>query len=260
MGLSIPNTEQVLILIFVFLRIVAILVMIPVLGETSVPLRVKAGLAILISLLVFPSVRADIPHFQTEAEIVVIVIAMAGEVLIGVVIGFAARIIFAGIQFAGEMIGLQMGFSIVNVIDPVSSAQVSIMAEFQYMIAMLVYLAIDAHHIFIFAIVDSYRIVAPFGYHFSGPLIQALIIFSKGLFITAIKVSAPVMAVLLFTNVALGVLARTVPQMNVFIVGFPLQIAVGLTIMGLTIPVFVHLVQRALNSLNTEVHTLLRLM
>ena len=260
MGLPILNTEQVLILTFVFIRISAILFMIPALGEKSVPIRVKGGLAILISLLVFPSVRAEIPHFQAEAEIVAIAIAMAGEVMIGVVIGFAAKIIFAGIQFAGEMIGLQMGFSIVNVIDPVSSAQVSIMAEFQYLVAMLVYLAIDAHHIFIFAIVDSYRIVAPFGYHFSTPLIQALMIFSKGLFVTAIKISAPVMAVLLFTNVALGVIARTVPQMNVFIVGFPLQIAAGLTIMGLTIPLFVHLVQRTLNGLNTEVHTLLRLM
>jgi len=81
--------------------------------------------------------------------------------------------------------------------------------------ALLVYLAIDAHHTFLLAIVDSYRFVSPLAYHFSGSLMQNILIFSKELFVTAIKFSAPVMAVLLFTNVALGVIARTVPQINV---------------------------------------------
>ncbi|MCX5836848.1 MAG: flagellar biosynthetic protein FliR [Deltaproteobacteria bacterium] len=260
MGTPILNTDQLLIFTFVFLRIGAILVMIPVLGETSVPLRVKGGLAILISMLVFPFVSADISRLQAESKSLAVLLSMIGEVLIGITIGFAARLIFAGIQFAGDMVGIQMGFSIVNVIDPVSSAQVSIMAEFQYLIALLVYLAIDAHHIFLFAIVDSYRNVSVIGYHFSGSLIQAMMTFSKELFVTAVKISAPVMAVLLFTNVALGVIARTIPQMNVFIVGFPLQIAAGLIVFGLTIPVFVKVVQKAMISLGTEVHTLLRLM
>jgi flagellar biosynthesis protein FliR len=260
MGLPILNTEYILIFTLVFLRIGAMLVMIPVMGERSVPVRVKAGLALLISLIVFPSVRAEIPHLQADAELIALALAMAGEALIGVIIGFAARIVFAGIQFAGDMIGMQMGFSIVNVIDPLSSTQVSVMSEFQYLVAMLVYLSIDAHHTFIYAMMDSYRVISPFDYHFSGSLIQSLLLFSKGLFVIAVKVSAPVMAVLLFTNVALGVVARTVPQINVFIVGMPLQIAAGLIIFGLSMPVFVLLVQRALQSLTAEVHTLLRLM
>jgi len=260
MGAPILNTEQVIVFTFLFLRIGAIFVMIPVLGESPVPLRVKGGLAILISLLVFPSVHASIPHLQGDAEIFAIAFAMIGEILIGVTIGFAARLLFAGIQFAGDMIGFQIGFSIANVLDPISNTQVMIMAEFQYMVALLVYLAMDAHHIFIFAIVDSYRAVAPFGYHFSGPLFQAILTYAKELFVVAIKISAPVMAVLLFTNVALGVIARTVPQINIFIVGMPIQIVVGLTIFGITVPVFVKLVEQALTNLNTEVFTLLRLM
>jgi flagellar biosynthesis protein FliR len=260
MGAPILNNEQILAFILVFLRIGSMLVMIPVIGESSVPARVKAGLALLISLIVYPSVHMDVPNLQPQAGIYALATAMIGEVMIGITLGFAAKIVFAGIQFAGDMIGVQIGFSIVNVIDPVSSAQTSIMAEFYYLIAALVYLAIDAHHIFIYAIVDSYRIVAPFGYHFSGSLMEALITFSSGLFGIAIKVSAPVMAVLLFTNVALGVVARTVPQINIFIVGFPLQIAAGLFFVGLTVPIFVKLVQRALTGLTTEVHILLRLM
>jgi len=260
MGASFLNNEQILLFILVFLRIGAMLVMIPVIGEKTVPLRIKGALAILISLLVLPSVHAGLPHFQAEAQIIAIATGMAGEILIGVIIGFAARIIFAGVQFAGEMIGIQMGFSIANVIDPVSSTQVSILAEFQYMIALLIYLAIDAHHMFILSIVDSYHFVAPFGYHFSGSLMETILLFSKELFVTAAKISAPVMAVLLFTNVALGIIARTVPQINVFVVGFPLQIAAGLIVFGLTAPVFAKLVQSALIGLQAEIHTLLRLM
>jgi flagellar biosynthetic protein FliR len=254
------DSEQLLALTFIFLRVSALLIMIPIIGERAVPVRVKGGLAILVSLLVFPSIRADMNNLPAEEDIFTLAIAMIGEIMIGVVIGLITKIIFAGIQFAGEMIGIQVGFSIVNVIDPVTSTQVSVIAEFQYLIALLVYLAIDAHHTLIFAIIDSYRIVSPLNYHFSGPLMKHILILSKELFSMAIKISAPIMAVLLFTNVALGVVARTVPQINVFIVGFPVQITVGLIVFGLTAPLFVMLVQRALSNLNIEVYTLLRLM
>lgn len=254
------DLEQLFVFTFVFLRVSALLIMIPIIGERTVPFRVKGGLAILISLLVSPAVRADMSTLHAEDEVFALAIAMIGEIMIGVVIGLITKIIFAGIQLAGEMIGIQIGFSIVNVIDPVSSMQVSVIAEFQYLIALLVYLAIDAHHTLIFAIVDSYRIVSPFSYHFTGSLMQHILILSRELFLMAVKISAPIMAVLLFTNVALGVVARTVPQINVFIVGFPVQITVGLIVFGLTAPVFVLVVQRALSSLNTEVYTLLRLM
>ena len=260
MGASILNEQQILAFVLVFLRIGAMLIMIPVIGEATVPARVKAGLALMISLIVCPSVPVDVAPLRAEAGIYTLAGAMIGEVMIGITLGFAAKIVFAGIQFAGDMIGVQMGFAIANIIDPVSRVQTSLMAEFQYLIAALVYLAIDGHHIFIYAIADSYRLIAPFGYHFSGPLMDAMIKFSSGLFSVAVKISAPVMAVLLFTNVALGIVARTVPQINVFIVGFPVQIAAGLLFVGLTVPIFVKLVQRAMTGLTTEVHVLLRLM
>jgi flagellar biosynthesis protein FliR len=262
MGTPIINSEQVLLFTFLFLRIGAMLIMIPVIGERTVPLSVKGGLTILISLLLLPNLHTKLPdlHSESEAEIFFLVIAMCSEVLIGIVIGFAAKIIFSGIQFAGEMIGIQIGFSIVNVIDPISSAQVSVISEFQYLVALLIYLAVDAHHTFILAIADSYRFASPFAYHLSGSLVQYILVFSKELFVTAIKISAPIMAVLFFTNVALGIVARTVPQINIFIVGFPLQIAVGLTFFAMMSPFFVKLVQGLLARLGTEVYTLLRLM
>lgn len=260
MGIPDLNYEQILIFTLVFFRIGAMLVMIPVIGENTVPLRVKGGLSLLVALVVSPSISVDATALQSETEIFAIATAMAGEILIGIILGFAAKIVFAGVQLAGDLIGVQVGFAIVSIIDPVSRSQTSVIAEFQYLIAALVYLAVDAHHMFIYAIVDSYHIIAPFGFHLADPLMQDIIKFSSGLFVTAVKISAPVMAVLLFTNVALGVVARTVPQINIFIVGFPLQIVAGLFFFGLTIPVFVTLVQSALHSLNKEIIMLLKLM
>lgn len=257
MGIPLLDSEQLLAFVFIFLRIGAMLVMIPVIGEGSVPVRVKGGLAIVIALLVYPVVRQE---WSLRTETLWVAWAIVGEVLIGALLGFTAKMLFAGIRFGGEMIGMQMGFSIVNVIDPATRQQSSIMAEFQYLIAVLVYLAVDAHHLFIVAIVESYRFVPPAGFHYSGALLAALLTFSQAIFVTAVKISAPVMAVLLFTNVALGIVARTVPQINVFIVGFPLQIAAGLLFLGLTIPVTVTLVQRSLAGLNGQVQALLRLM
>ena len=259
MGIPLLGSEQLLVFVFVFLRIGAMLVMIPVIGEGAVPVRVKGGLAIVVSLLVYPVVR-DLPGWSLQTETLWVAWAIVGEILIGTLLGFTAKMVFAGIRFGGEMVGMQMGFSIVSVIDPATRTQSSIMAEFQYMIAVLVYLAVDAHHLFIVAIVESYRFVPPAGFHYTGALLAALLTFSQAIFVTAVKISAPVMAVLLFTNVALGIVARTVPQINVFIVGFPLQIAAGLFFLGLTIPVIVTLVQRSLVELNGQVQALLRLM
>jgi flagellar biosynthetic protein FliR len=125
---------------------------------------------------------------------------------------------------------------------------------------MLLFLAVNAHHIFIAAIAESYQRVNPLTIHFSGEMLENLIRLSKDIFVIAVKISAPVMAVLLFTNVAMGVVARTVPQMNIFIVSFPLQISIGLLFIGVSAPLFVKLVQRFFLGLPGEIGMLLRLL
>jgi flagellar biosynthesis protein FliR len=259
MSLPFLSAEQIEAFILVFLRVSAIVSTIPVISDTSVPVRVKAALSILISLIVFPVVLPKIPHLANY-QLLILMYRMAGEVMIGLIIGFSARLIFAGIQLAGDMIGFQMGLSIANVIDPVTSEQVSIITDLQYLIAMLVFLAVDAHHIFLSAIVQSYNIVSPLAFHFSGQLMQYIFDFSRDIFVIAVKLGAPVIAVMLFTNVGLGIVARTVPQINIFIVGFPLQIATGLIFLGLTAPMFVKMTGNLFINFEGKLITLLRLM
>ncbi len=259
MSLPILTVELIEAFILAFVRISGMLIMIPVFGDKVVPGAIKWGLSLLLTMILFPLIRTSIPPLG-DLEFLPLALNIAGELLIGIIIGFTAKLIFAGVQLAGEMLGFQMGFSIANVIDPITNLQISTVAEFYYLLAALLFLTVDAHHIFITAIAESYRLVTPLSGHFSGELVQTLTNLSQAVFIIAIKVSAPVMAVLLFTNVAMGVVARTVPQMNVFMVAFPLQIAIGFIFLGLTAPVFVKLVQGFFFRFAGDIHMLLRIM
>jgi flagellar biosynthetic protein FliR len=259
MSLPFLSTEQVEAFILVLLRVSDIIVTIPVISDVSVPARFKAALSILTALIIFPIVLPKIPQ-PTNYYMLILIYRMTGEVMIGLIIGFSARLIFAGIQMAGDIVGFQMGLSIANIIDPMTSEQVSIITELQYLIAMLVFLAVDAHHFFFSAIIQSYSIINPLAFHFSGQLMQYIFDFSKDMFVVAVKLGAPLIAVMLFTSIGLGIVARTVPQINVFIVGMPLQIAIGLIFIGITAPIFIQLTQSFFNSFEFKIVNLLRLM
>jgi flagellar biosynthetic protein FliR len=218
----------------VLLRVSAIVATMPILGNTRVPIRVKGGLSLLIAFLLFPFVEFHPPPSDT----LLLILRMAGEVMIGITLGLAGRLVFAGVQLAGQLAGFIMGFAIVNVFDPITSTQVSIIAQIYYLFAMLIFLAVDGHHIFLYAIAESYRIVPPFDFHFSGELTQSIAELSKGIFILAIKAGALVITSLLMIDIGFGLVARTVPQINILIIGFPIKIAVGLISIGLALPSF----------------------
>ncbi|HPC02712.1 MAG TPA: flagellar biosynthetic protein FliR [Syntrophales bacterium] len=233
MGIPLLEEKDLFGFLLVFLRTLSMIAFIPIFGERVVPAQVKGILAFLLAFVLYPFLGREIVPGEVPG-LVALLLGMSGEVLIGMVAGIMVRFIFAGVQFAGEMIGFQMGFSIANVIDPVSSLQVSLISQLQYYMAFLLFLALDGHHGFLLALAESFRTVPPLAFSFSGGLMEMILETSKGLFILAVKLSAPVIAVLVFTHVALGLVARTVPQINVFIVGFPIQIALGLLFLALS--------------------------
>lgn len=257
MNFPVLTPEQVQLFLFTLLRVSAVLVTMPIIGNAYVPRQVKGGLSLLMTIIIYPVVQQDLS--AVTLELFPLLWRMAAEVAVGIIIGFTARFVFAGIQFAGDVIGFQMGFSMANVFDPSTSQQVSVIAEFQYMMAMLIFLFVDAHHIFLTAIVDSFRLLNLADLRFSGELFQQLVTLSGYVFVIAVKISAPIVAVLLFVNVGLGVIARTVPQINIFIVGIPLQIFVGLIFVGITAPIFLKVTMHLFQGLAGDIHELLRI-
>jgi flagellar biosynthetic protein FliR len=231
LAVSLP---QLHLFFLVFLRTGAFLMAIPMLNGASVPVVFRIGLCLATSLLTFPLV--SVGPLTVATDVITLAVSAAGEVLIGLLAGFAIRLIFEGVQLAGELAGYQMGLAIAEVIDPASEDQVAILAQFMSLLATLVFLVINGHHWFIRTLVESYDIVPPVGFHVNGPVMEQLTRFTADMFIMGLKAGAPVVVALLLGTVAFGLVARTVPQMNIFIVSMPVNIAVGLLFFGLSLP------------------------
>ena len=228
--------------IFVLVRVGAFIVFVPILGSQQVPARIKIGFILLLSLSIFPLVR-HLPMPEPKG-LLDFSVYLFSEATVGLVLAYATRLIFTAVQIAGTVVDFQMGFGIVNVIDPQTQTQVSITAQFQNIFTILLYLALNAHHLTIYALVESFQLINPHQFGFSAGTMALILKLFATTFVVAVKIAAPIMAILFFISVGLGLVARTVPQMNVFIVGFPLQIAVGLLMVGLTMSFFAMLMTR----------------
>jgi len=230
----------------------------PLFDSKNLPLLFKAGLSISISIILFHILEFNDTPFFTE--VIPFGIGVMGEIILGVIIGFSVRLLFAAVQLAGQLVGFQMGFAIANVIDPQTGSQVSIIAQFKNVLAILIFLAINAHHWFLRALAESFKMVPLFEFQFNGLLMEQLMRLTHNMFIIAVKIGAPIIAALLLTSVSLGLLARTVPQMNVFIVGFPLKIGIGFLFLSFSLPFFISLLTRIFNNLGNDVLLLLKAM
>ena len=234
LNISLPKLQM---FFLVFLRVGAIMMTVPIFDSRNIPLLFKAGLAFSVSIVAFPLLNLNDVPFITD--VIPFGIGVIAEVILGVIIGLSVRMVFSGIQLAGQLAGFQMGLAIANVMDPVTSTQASILAQINNLIAMLIFLSMDAHHWLFRALVESFRMVPPFNIEFGSSVIVQLIGLGGKLFVVAIQVAAPIMAALLLTSVVFGLMARTVPQMNVFIVAMPLKIIVGLLFLALSLPYWV---------------------
>ncbi len=250
------NYSQFESLLFIFSRVAAILMFAPILGSPQIPAKLKIGLALVFSIMIFPVVPMEtLPEPRGLFDLA---IHISTDAIIGLAIAFAVRLIFTAVQLAGTMVDFQMGFGVVNVIDPQTQAQVSITAQFHNILAILIFLASDAHHLIIGAIVQSFDLINLAQIDFSNVTPEIILRYFSSMFVIAIKIAAPIMAILFFLSVGLGLVARTVPQMNVFIVGFPLQIGVGLLMVALAMPFFSLVLQNQISEMPAKLVGLMR--
>ncbi len=245
-------------LFLIFLRVSAIIMTVPFFGSKNVPFIFKAGLAVSISIILFQVLKPDPVPFQSN--MVPFIVGAVGEVMIGIIIGLAVNLVFAGIKLAGQLAGFQMSFAIANVMDPVTGQQSSIIGETYHFFAMVVFLTINGHHALISSMAESFRFVPIFGVTISGPLVERFMALVGNMFVIAVKVGAPVIVALLLTTVALGLVARTVPQMNVFFVAMPLKILAGLLFLGFSFTYFLTFLKQITSDLGRDILLLLEAM
>jgi flagellar biosynthetic protein FliR len=227
----------------VLLRASTLMVTMPFLSSNNISALVKAGFSLSLAVLLTPMVNLS-PDLLPR-DIPGLGILALQEVMIGGILGLSVRLLLTSVQIMGQLAGFQMGFAVANVIDPMSGGQVSILAQFVYLMTLLVLLLVGGHYFFFKALADSFTLVPPGSFGFSQSLVDQVMNLAASMFSLAIKLGAPVIGALLFTQVTLGVLAKTVPQMNILMVGFPLTVSVGIIFMSLTliglIPIMVNI-------------------
>ncbi len=221
-------------LFLVFLaRVSGIFISAPLFGARNVPTRVRIGMAIVLAYIFFELLRGQAPALPNTMNWMNLGLLIILEILVGLLIGFTAMLIFLAIQFAGHLIDIVTGMQMASVFDPATSAQQSLFGQFQYILALLLFLAFNGHHFIIHALYQSYSLIPIGSLSFSGgdPLIFMKIVGTS--FSVGLQLAAPIMAMLFLIDFSLGIIAKGVPQMNVFVTGMPIKSLVG--IMGLFI-------------------------
>ncbi len=222
-------------------RIAAVFAVIPVFSGGQVPPQMRIGVSVMFALLTYPVVQQVLP--VTSLNITDMAIIIAAEVIFGLLVGFIAQLIFMAAEFAGSVIGYQMGFAAANIFDPTTQQQVALISQFQGIFAILIFLSVNAHHLFLEAIVASFTMLPPGGLNLSGGAIPMMVELSNHALILSVRLVAPIMAILILVTLTLGFMTRIFPQLNVFMLSFPLNIGLSFIIMGLTFGVFVAILQ-----------------
>ena len=252
------DPKDVVAFVLVLMRAAGIFLTAPVFSSRNIPVTVKASWILLVAFLVFPVV--DFKSLTLPSSGIPLTLAVMRELLIGFSIGLGATLIFTGIQLAGQIVDIQMGLGMVNIIDPTTNIQISAMGQYYFMVATLVFLAVDGHHVLLRSVVDSFNIVPLGQAHFSAALGTEMMNLFSQVFFIAFRVGAPVIGALFITNMALGIVARTVPQMNVFIVGMPLNLAVGFLITAVSMSFFTFILQGLFKGMYRDLSILLHAM
>ena len=215
-------------------RVLALVASAPVTGNPSLPATVKIGLSIALTILIAPLIPGppDVSPASSDGLLI-----LAQQVMIGLAIGLAMQVVFHAAEMAGELIGLQMGLGFATLYDASVPGFIPIIGQYLGIIIGLALLAIDGHLLMLSALVESFRVL-PLAPQTSASGLRSLAAWGGSIFAYGLILSLPLLAALLITNVALGVLTRAAPALNIFAVGFPLTLLIGMLAMILSLPYF----------------------
>lgn len=224
------------IFLLIFCRITAFFVVAPVFSSRGVPNTFKIGLGFFISFIVFLSYGMQ-QTIVPNAEYVLVVLR---EILVGVLMGYIVYLFFAVVQTAGAFMDMQIGYAMANVVDPHTGASAPLLGNFKYMLIMVVFLMMNGHHYLLTGLMDSYQWMPLsnelFSRFMNGGITEFLTRTFSTTFLLAIQIAAPLIVAMFLTDVGLGFLTKTAPQFNVFVIGIPLKMIVGLFLLILLMP------------------------
>lgn len=218
--------------IFPFTRIMALIASSPILGNRQIPVRIKLSLGLLLTIIIAPTLAAPPDVDPASAQGIIVLLH---QILAGLAIGFTMRLIFIAIEMSGELIGLQMGLGFASFYDPLNASFTPVVAQFLGLIAALAFLALDGHLYMLAALADSFHTFPISASPPAATALHTLATWGGNIFTHALQLSMPVIGALLITNLALAILTRSAPQLNILQIGFPITLAVGFLVMILSL-------------------------
>ncbi len=251
------GSEKIQLFLLLMMRIGGLLIAGPIFTHKAVPRKIAVSLSLGLAMVLVPVfVTTKLPPVDGIIDLVGLCFR---EIAVGMILGLVFSFIFLAVRLAGSIVAYQIGFAMANVMDPNSSGPVSVIGEFWVMIATLIFLILNGHHIMLTGLVDSFRII-PMGSGMpSGEVGDWMVKYASFVFVLAVKFAAPVIMTIFLVEVSMGVLARTMPQMNIFIVGYPIKICAGLFLISASLPVFAYVLRKVIANLDSELHYLMNL-
>lgn len=214
-------------------RILGLIMVAPLFSNRSIPMRVRVGLGIMLALVVAPTVT-NLPAVDPMS--VAGILLLAQQMVIGMAMGFAMRLVFAAVEMAGEMTGMTMGLGFATFFDPQSQGRSSAVSQFLALLVLMIYLAANVHLVLLSVLVESFSALPVSAAPLEGEALRQLVLAGGRIFNLGVQLALPMVAALLMTNMALGILTRAAPQLNLFGIGFPVTLAVGFILIALSLP------------------------
>lgn len=246
MSFTIQYLEYILL---VFIRVTAIIVVAPFFGSTDYPRRIKAGFAFFLTLIVMQKI--DYTSVEYTSIFGYAVLALK-ETLTGILIGLGSRLCLYILNFAGHMVDMEIGFAMVQELDPTTNVQSTVTSNFYSYVFMLLFLVSDMHYFLIDALFDSYELIPMGGAKLTVDLYSVMVSYMVDYFVIGFRIILPIFCCILVINIVLGILAKIAPQMNMFVIGMQLKVLTGLFLVFITLQLFAG----AADFLFEEMHTL----
>ncbi|PKL83971.1 MAG: flagellar biosynthetic protein FliR [Ignavibacteriae bacterium HGW-Ignavibacteriae-3] len=245
-------------LLFIFLRIIAMIVTAPVLSHTAFPTLGKLFLAMVIAYMVFLTI--DKSKTVVDVNLISIAVNGAREVLVGMMMGYMLTFLFHGITFAGSLIGYDMGLMMAEVMNPLDNTSSNVVGEVIYYVSLMIFFLINGHHYIIGAVVASFNVIPLTEFTMTFPVLQVIIKYSFAVFIIAIKIASPVLVSFFLIHIAEGIISRVIPNIQVFFVTQPAKIGIGFLFLSALAPIYVFAIKNLLQNYESHLSEMIKAM
>lgn len=252
------NTTDFILLFLVFLRISSAIVVAPFLGSRGIPVTIKMFLSLVISYIIFLTLdKSLIPTIEANWTLFVFAVK---EIIAGLIMGFMLQFVFFAVNYAGTLIGFDMMLNMAEVFNPNEDIQSNIIGEMLYYGALMIFILINGHHYLIQSLNYSYKVIPAGSFTISESLHLYLIKLTASVFILAIKIASPILVSFFLVHIAEGIIARMIPQMQVFFVTQPLKLGLGIFLILLTLPLYIYMIKNLLIEYEKRLYILINTM